>query len=85
MKNIYNLDSYFDSIKYHIYFFDVQIKKSSVTKEALLHDLDIVNVPIPYEVDIIGSVILNCIFCPFLTDDVSVFAAKVFQSPLSIR
>lgn len=41
MKNIYNLDSYFDSIKYHIYFFDVLIKKSSITKEALLHDLDI--------------------------------------------
>ena len=41
MKNIYNLDYYFNSIKYHIYFFDVQIKKSSVTKEALLHDLDI--------------------------------------------
>lgn len=41
MKNIYNLDYYFNSIKYHIYFFHVQIKKSSVTKEALLHDLDI--------------------------------------------
>lgn len=41
MKNIYNMLPYFESIKYHIYFFDVLIKKSSITKEALLEEQDI--------------------------------------------
>ena len=41
MKNIYNLDLYFNSIKYHIYYFDVLIKKTYITKEALLKELDI--------------------------------------------
>lgn len=41
MKNIYNLDLYFNTIKQHIFYFDVLIKKSSITKEALLQELDI--------------------------------------------
>ena len=41
MKNIYNLDLYFNSIKQHIFYFDVLIKKSSITKDALLQELDI--------------------------------------------
>lgn len=41
MKKKINLDDYFYSTRYALFYFDIQIKKLEITKEALLKDLDI--------------------------------------------
>src|SRR5574344_1691086 len=41
MKKIITLDEYFNNTKYGLFFFDVEIKRSGITKEALLSDLEI--------------------------------------------
>lgn len=41
MRKQINLDDYFYSTKYALYYFDIQIKKLEITKEALLKELDI--------------------------------------------
>lgn len=41
MRKQINLDDYFHSTKYALHYFDLQIKKLEITKEALLKELDI--------------------------------------------
>lgn len=41
MKKQINLDHYFYCTQYALFYFDIQIKKLKITKEALLKELDI--------------------------------------------
>ena len=44
-----------------------------------------VNVPIPYEDEIVGFSILKDIVCPLFIEGDAVFADKLIHSPLSIQ
>ena len=41
MQKTYSIDSYFKDLKYMIYFYDVIIKNSNMTKENLFTELEI--------------------------------------------